>query len=199
MNRITLRSLIAVPVLLVFLCAPSITSADPITWTLSGVTFDDGGTASGSFVFDATTSTLSSISIVTTAGTTSPRPGTPFGGTAYTGVNTGAPSGFPPLSFDIAVVPDVTIDLTGSMVLDLELPMPGLTDSGGTVSLLAMTAAEDICSNSDCSVVDDSPFRFAAGELVSPVATTPEPSAFLLLGMGLVCLAGVAKRKVFQG
>ena len=68
MNRITFRSLLAVPALLVLLCVPSVASADGITWTLSGVTFDDGGTASGSFVYDAVTNTVSSINIVTTAG-----------------------------------------------------------------------------------------------------------------------------------
>ncbi len=77
MNRITFRSLLAVPALLVLLCVPSVASADGITWSLSGVTFDDGGTASGSFVYDAVTNTVSAVNIVTTAGTT-------FGGTTYT-------------------------------------------------------------------------------------------------------------------
>jgi hypothetical protein len=85
------------------------------------------------------------------------------------------------------------------MVLDLELPMPGLTNLGGTVSLLIGVAAEDVCSNSDCSQVADTPFRMAtSGELVSPVITTPEPPAFLLLGIGLVCLLGAAKLKVLH-
>jgi hypothetical protein len=82
------------------------------------------------------------------------------------------------------------------MVLDMELPMPGLTNLGGTVSLLTDLAAEDVCSNSDCSQVADNPFRMVtAGELVSPVITTPEPPAFLLLGVGLVCLLGATKLK----
>ena len=51
MNRITFRGLLAVPALLVLLCGPSVASADGITWRLSGVTFADGGTASGSFVY----------------------------------------------------------------------------------------------------------------------------------------------------
>jgi hypothetical protein len=34
-----------------------------------------------------------------------------------------------------------------------------------------------------------------AGHVVSTSITTPEPSALLLLGMGLACLAGAAKRK----
>jgi hypothetical protein len=71
-------------------------SMDNVTWTLSGVTFVGGGTATGSFVFNADTDTLVSANIVTT----------------------------------------------------------------------------------------------------TPKATTPEPSAFLLLGMGLVPLLGAAKRRI---
>ena len=187
MNRITFRSLLAVPALLVLLCVPSVASADGITWSLSGVTFADGGTASGSFVYDAVTNTVSSVNIVTTAGTT-------FGGNTYTALDPGFD---PPVPFDIPVVPNASGDLTGTMVFDMELPMPGLTNLGGAVILLTDLAAEDVCSNSDCSQVADSPFRMVtAGELVSPVVTTPEPPAFLLVGIGLACLLGAAKLKV---
>ena len=43
-------------------------AASPILWTLKQVGFDDGGTASGSFVFDAETSVYSLIDVTTTAG-----------------------------------------------------------------------------------------------------------------------------------
>ena len=42
--------------------------ATPVVWYLSGVTFIDGGAASGSFTYDADTNTYSAISISTTAG-----------------------------------------------------------------------------------------------------------------------------------
>ena len=42
--------------------------AVPVTWDLSGVTFNDGGTASGSFVFNADTDSFVSWSITATAG-----------------------------------------------------------------------------------------------------------------------------------
>jgi hypothetical protein len=35
------------------LCAASAVSALPIQWTLTDVLFDDGGTATGSFIYDA--------------------------------------------------------------------------------------------------------------------------------------------------
>jgi hypothetical protein len=43
-------------------------SAAPITYALVGVTFDDGGTASGSFTFDPATNTFSDVNITTTTG-----------------------------------------------------------------------------------------------------------------------------------
>src|ERR1051326_2147724 len=42
--------------------------AIPITWNLSGVTFADGGTASGSFVYDADTNVYSFVNVTTTNG-----------------------------------------------------------------------------------------------------------------------------------
>ena len=49
-----------------------------VRWTLSGVTFSDGATASGSFVYDLKTNTYSHIQITTSQGTS-------FAGTTYTG------------------------------------------------------------------------------------------------------------------
>ena len=49
MNRTTFRGLTTALCLLFLLCVPSLASADSLTWTLSGVVFDDGGKASGSF------------------------------------------------------------------------------------------------------------------------------------------------------
>ena len=48
----------------------------PVEWTLDNVSFDDGGTAFGSFVYDADANEYSSISVSTTAGTA-------FGGAGY--------------------------------------------------------------------------------------------------------------------
>src|SRR5258708_19781801 len=59
-------------------------SAAPVVWTLSGVTFSDGGTASGSFIFDADTNTYSSINVTTT-------PGSVRSGATYLFQNGGAP------------------------------------------------------------------------------------------------------------
>jgi len=46
----------------------SVASASPLTWTLNGVTFDDGSTATGTFVAETTTGDLLSWNITTTPG-----------------------------------------------------------------------------------------------------------------------------------
>jgi len=43
-------------------------AAVPITWVLSGVTFSDGGTATGSFAYDADTNVYSFVNVTTTNG-----------------------------------------------------------------------------------------------------------------------------------
>jgi hypothetical protein len=186
----TFRILIAVSVLLVSLSTASIASADPITWTLmngaqSFVTFTDGATATGSFIFDATTDTVVSANIVTTG-----CPSCTFTtGETYT---TRDPGSAPFMPFSIVLVPSGTVS-AGTRLLDLELSMPGLVT--GTVSpVLLSTAFEGVCLDDACTSAADSPFRFVtAGQLVAPV-TTPEPSTLLLMGAGLLFLVVATKR-----
>ena len=195
MNRVTFRTLITFPVLLVLLCVPSIAAATGITWTLSGVTFDDGGTATGFFVFDATTATVLSADIVTSGGT--------LPGSTYTGMNLGSTDISDPLSEIVFVpIPSLT-GLTGTPVLDLILATD-LTNAGGSVALVGnglgggeLTCLDDACT--EPNVAPGAPLRLImGGEVDSPVVSTPEPSALLLLCVGLVAFVGTAKRKVLQ-
>jgi N-acetylneuraminic acid mutarotase len=112
-------------------------AAAPLLWTLSGVTFSDGGTASGSFVFNPATNTYSDINITTTTGS----------------VRTGAVYHFrlsaaPSVSTLIVAVTASGGDLTGTPVLALQFPGAGLTNTGGTVTPLG---AESVCADSGCS------------------------------------------------
>ena len=54
--------------LLLVLLAAAPAHAAPVTWTLSGVVFDDGGTVAGYFVFDADTEAFSDWSLVVSGG-----------------------------------------------------------------------------------------------------------------------------------
>lgn len=53
--------------LAIFLLA-AIAHATPVNWKLNGVLFSDGGTANGTFVYDADTNQFSAINITTTTG-----------------------------------------------------------------------------------------------------------------------------------
>jgi hypothetical protein len=195
MNRVIFRSLITALVLFVLFCVPSIASADGITWTLSGVTFDDGGTASGSFVYDALTNTYSSIDITTTLGST-------FPGATYTGL---VDSSFT-LPSDTGLIlgaPDFLGPIFQLIFQD------HLTNSGGTVFLMngafdpiaveLTGSGEFTCEPPDCSSFTPDPPRLVTGGTVSgvPATAVPEPSALSLLSMGLVALlVGAAIGKV---
>jgi len=177
MNQLVFRGLITAFLLLFLLFVPSIASADGITWTLSDVTFDDGGIASGSFVYDALTNTYSSIDITTTSGSA-------FTGTTYNAL--GGLFG----SSSTGMLLGASGDLTNTDVL-LLLFGAALTNSGGTVVLLSVR--EGTCDNTDCSLstLDRS---ITGGEVVGTVETvaTPEPSALSLLIVALVALMAVA-------
>jgi Putative Ig domain len=112
--------MLALSLILTLACLTN-ASAIPVTWTLSGMTFDDGGTASGYFIFDADADTLSaSISVA--------------------GGNTVA---FPPTTYQGAASP-LSGDSTNGFYLwapgqvgerYMNISHAGLTNAGGTVAL----------------------------------------------------------------
>ncbi len=95
--------------------------AVPILWTISGASFDDGGTLTGSFVYDADTDTYSSISITTTSGTE-------FGGASYSDANFDV-GGSTTLDLDSDDWPNAVDESSLSLVF-----FDFLTNAGGAVA-----------------------------------------------------------------
>jgi hypothetical protein len=126
--------------------------AVPVQYYLQNVTFNDGGIASGSFVYDADTNTYSNINIKTTPASTRPA------GT-FTAIVPGFAS-----SSGMFVASTTAADLTGVPGLNLQFVTP-LTNAGGTVNV-APTSVEGVCVNATCAV-GMPPFRNVVSGQVS--------------------------------
>lgn len=182
------------------LCVAFAAQAAPLQWTLNDVTFDDGGTASGSFVYDAAADAYSSINITTTPGTTVTT------GSTYQYACTGAGTESvvctlaPPTSTRTVLFSATpSSDLSGKMALALFFSAP-LTDAGGTRNLdvASLAFAEATCFSPDCFSLMD-PMRGITGGTITasppaPATIAPVPTmgewslmamALLMLGMGL--------------
>jgi len=149
---------------LIALCAIS-AQATPLTWYLEGVTFADGGTASGSFVYDVDNGvfgTYNNISITTTAGTT-------ITATTFAYLDPSA------INFSLVFHSVTTTgNLTGTPVMQLFFSSP-LTDAGGTVPLVTGgTSQWAVCANSTCNAVTGPVVDVTAGV----VTTTPPAGAY---------------------
>ena len=155
--------------------------AAPLTWTLNNAVFGDGGTAVGSFVYDASTLTVVSYSIQTS------QDAPDFPGFLY---QNGAPNNISATVFPISDLILFATSFTNGNPNGIQLrlaPVAGLTDAGGVVSLNLNSGLSVECYN--CS-----PHRpFVSGEMVS----VPEPATALLV---LVPLAwGVLVRRRLSG
>ena len=163
--------------------------AAPLQWSLSDVGFLDGGTASGSFDFDANTTTYSDIDITTTTGTD-------FAGAAYTALAPGPT--YVPSDEVVFFVTTTQADLSGTPLLGFLLPEP-LTDLGGAIPL-ASSVEEYTCLDATCQTAD--PLRTVEAGFVTtlslgeapPGQAVPEPATFAILGAGVIGL-GVARRR----
>ena len=163
------------------LCAGMLSQAAqaiPVTWVLSGITFADGGTASGTFVYDADANVFSAINIVTT-------PNPPLGATY--GVATGLGN---MLFFDtIEGLPAAGND---RLLFDLLSP---LTNAGGAITINFASTLPDVegtCTTNTCDSLF--PFRLiTAGGVMGSVNGVPEPAGWLLVLLGAA--AGALSRR----
>ncbi len=188
-------------------------TAQPITWTLQNLSFDYGSgpvggapgsiTATGWFIYDADTQTYSNWDIVVTGGTDSLLDKT------YTPSDSYVPSLYTTLAhtsvqfnyLSPGLIPNFNGDyLNGTQTSMIAFDFhddpyggglstaPGLTDQGGTFSLLtAITKTYDFSNSSS--------YEVRTGSLSSAAAATPEPSSMVLAGTGVVAMMGLFLRR----
>jgi hypothetical protein len=178
--------------MLLVLSFPSSSLAIPVFWT-ADITFHDGGTIGGSFIFDEDTAVFSAINLFTQGGTVR-------GPAAYSSVLVQAPS------FFIRLVPDNTLpDLTLQPTLTVGWAPRGsltqfgtslgLSNAGGT--LQAVGAREETCSNANCTSVFPGDSRLQNGfqGVLMGTPLVPEPPSGLLIAIGSSFLASWLTRK----
>lgn len=188
--------------MLALLLLPVVAGAAPIDWKLNGVLLADGGTATGTFTFDADAGTpcgsfgpcgtYSNVQIVTTAG--SSRDGATY--SFVCGGNVPSCTGVSPDSTEVLFLASNTANQTGNSALALfftgvgVFPPYGLTDAGGTIDIGSTSSAvgtvnEVTCANPSCS----SPSGSSRMSIAGTVTAVPEPASWLLL-LGTIGLLG---------
>jgi hypothetical protein len=143
-----------------------VTAAAPTTkqtWYLSGVRFNDGGLAFGSFDFDTATQTFSNYNIVTTSG------GANFPGLIYRTVQPNSPgnSSYLGAISTASIAPGTTNRIGFNLV-------SAMTAAGGTIGIKSAATSDGIegnCANADCN---STIFR----SVVAGAVTTTAPAAY---------------------
>jgi hypothetical protein len=163
-----------------FILLPVSSPASQVLWTVSGVSFNDGSTAAGSFVFDADLDEFSNIDVTTTQGTVRSQ-GMFFPAENYLFLNDSGCCNIG--STGVLLLTSDAADQTGLPSLSLAFSTP-LTDSGGAVTLALADSFEGHCDTATCGIIGSPSEEVTAGSIIgTPVA--PEPCSTLLLGCGL--------------
>jgi hypothetical protein len=191
---------------LVVLAFASPALADLITWTLTGVTLDDGGSATGSFVYNTESGTITNWNITAQYGTAS-LPGqngfletvtNPFN---FTSANSGAV-----IDFTVGGVFFETPDLTPAPYYALYFHLDPATMLGtpGTVPIISASGVYPPGINSVYAIATyGSGYPGTPGSYLvffdditgGSLVGTPLPPSALLLGSGLLGLGALGWRR----
>lgn len=160
--------------------------ATPIKWTFADFSFADGGTAAGSFIYDADTNDYFSISITTSGG-------------ALTGATYNVDNN----AFGFLSTANSMMALTGLPVnLNDRVFWMGfstsLTNAGGPVDFsFAQETGCVLVSGGLCQgIVGTSPTRnFSTGRIVGTTISVPEPTTIAIFCVGLAGLIFIGYRR----
>jgi hypothetical protein len=181
---------IAAAVVILGFAAPA--SADTIAnFVLDGVTFNDGGTASGSFTLDLTTDTLSNVNI-TTSTDSALGVGTTFTDSDYSNSFTPGPVYF--LFDNNASLPvdELTIELSETLTPSNLASTPSFSFySDGVVEVGYSSLCPDFDYCGERIIATGSLTDLSA----TPVSATPLPATLPLFAGGLGFVGYLAKRR----
>src|SRR5207248_1169338 len=159
--------------LFVFAFAGVTMSAGPIVWTLNSVLFGDGTTVTGSFTFNADTTTFSALSMTTSGGTSVPATSSWVFNTnnlPNAEQNSAGITGF-------EAVDALSGNETGAHFISLfRTGGPLMTNAGGTITLNFFRAGT--CADVPCANVNSGAGNSQSGSGQFTAATTPEPSTW---------------------
>jgi hypothetical protein len=154
---------------------PAPVQAAVVTFELDHVTFGDGGTATGSFVFNSTSLALSMVSITTSPNVVPVN----FGATYTSGI-------FTTKSIGIGILDSFQFNVTGYH-LELNVAMP-----------LSLTSPNSIFTNFGTSFEENTledAFRFVASGSLAPVVPLPAALPLFATGLGVLGLLGWRRKK----
>jgi hypothetical protein len=164
--------------------AAALCSAHPILWTING-TFSDGGTVTGTFVYDPDVGVnrpINTFNVAVSGGDTAVFFPYDFTPANSRGEGSEPPTGVIIFSSDNTYLGGETYDLSF-------VPASPLTDAGGVINLNVSSPESGNCFDCD-------PFRtFISGTITAATPpATPAPPSLLLILVGLTCAGLYAAR-----
>ena len=180
-----------------FMLSAMAVQAAPVKWEISNLTFADGGSGSGYFVFDADTEAVSDWEVDVAGGTTTGLPAIQY--------NVNNSSTFVGVVANYSDEIQIQFRIGSDQVVQRRLritPVSALTNSGGSIAIDTQTGAG---GSGGLECLDCDPFRLITGGTLRSDPNDPTPSALpvplmpalvLLLLAGLLGLLGIRRLKL---